>query len=585
MANFATPFKKQLIYMKQTNTRWLLTAILLLCSHGVWAQALPAADNKSMMLEISDCYGDKQTVPLAEGMTLFWPQNPDFDQRTHVVLTDKDGKPCLAFPFNYQDFAFLKFLNPPTAGESADMSRYREPDNYSNVRLRFDIDGHKYWLNDPGEIRFNSPLGTYELVLADNQRFTIPIASTEMIYLQDTIQGIGGYLKKMLASDALIYRASFFDTQYLNEDFYAMVPEGNVNFSLLVPGDAALENVPEVISFVSQKPRCIRLEYKDRSFFATATAYQYYPTTGEVSETQYRMERYDDNQIANRLTMMLRSHTIMHNRPEDMTKGLESGNEYYLALDGSPIRVIRTNGKPTAVQGAFQMWNQEAGRTTFTQANLGDSRRKGNGIIYIIDQYLNATPRTVYDVLSGKELGEGEVNPYSKFFELCQGAGSFFISNGGLTEGNDLNFAGNIPFTLYVPTNEAIEQELAAHPLATQADTLNFVKAHLQFGIEIADQLPFSRNHRTVLVKDGSLATPSLQVEGLGNGKMSVTDECGNMRNVIDSHKNIFVREVSCSMNNKITSPVGRTSLNNLNINSYATGVIHQIDGVLKYKP
>ena len=166
---------------------------------------------------------------------------------------------------------------------------------------------------------------------------------------------------------------------------------------------------------------------------------------------------------------------------------------------------------------------------------------------------------------------------------------------------------------IYVPTNEAIEQEIAAGRLFTWEDieadisactpeggevaendrlrisqkvetVLNFIRAHVQFGVEIADQLPFERTHNTALVLPKTLRTPTLTVKSTGKGQLSVTDELGHTRNVLDAHKNIFVRDMHCVRNYKDASPTGMTTMNGITLNEYATGVIHQIDGVLSYK-
>ncbi len=110
-------------------------------------------------------------------------------------------------------------------------------------------------------------------------------------------------------------------------------------------------------------------------------------------------------------------------------------------------------------------------------------------------------------------------------------------------------------------------------------ELLNFVKYHFHFGSEVADKLPFAaRNHNTPVVFRESLATPKLTVSSNGNGTLTVTDAMGNVRNVVDTHKNIFVREVWTSRS------VINVAMNNASVVANSPGVIHQIDGVLRYK-
>ena len=96
--------------------------------------------------------------------------------------------------------------------------------------------------------------------------------------------------------------------------------------------------------------------------------------------------------------------------------------------------------------------------------------------------------------------------------------------------------------------------------------------------MEIADKLPFDgREHATpVILSDGN-ATPWLRVSSAGNGTLSVTDATGQTLQVMDEGKNVFVRDVECSRN-----PIER--INDLYAVCSSPGVIHRINGVLRYK-
>ena len=630
--------------MKQKTTQWLLAAGLLVCSAAVWAQPVPVADSP-VLLEISDINGDKQTVPITDGMTLYWPQALLQDnaghQRAYAVLCDKNNVPQFQFPVSTSELSGIRFLNAPTATTPADISQWSVPvEDYARfydsrsqffpTGLRLDLNGQPYAIPHPGEFHFSSPTGTYELVTAEGQRLMIPMASTDMIHYQDTLQGMASYLNTMLSEQASIYQWCFFNgteanTNKLYEDFYAMIPSGSsTNLSLLVPTDEALAHVPYILSITSQHPALLKIEKSANGrgnppLNTGRILCRYDFLTGEVDD-MYRTDQFSESQLCTYLAQMLRSHTIMH-RDEDRERGLYSGNEFYVGLDGNPIRVIREDGQIVGFQSAYHLWNQQRGLTamsggstaSLTRANITQQRTKENGTIYCIDNTLEATPSSVYSILSGSELEEGQANPFEKFFELCEMCNTkeshIFTNNGGLYD-LGLDFIGNVPFTLYVPTNEAIEQEMGS--VISEIDNLytqlggdevpeetskelqsqiqekqalitDFVKAHIHFGMEIADQLPFQRSHNTVLVKKENLVTPWLDVRGLGNGKMTVTDECGNTRNILDAHKNIFVREAHCNLSGKAYSPQGKVSLNNILLEGYAHGVIHQIDGVLRY--
>ena len=195
--------------------------------------------------------------------------------------------------------------------------------------------------------------------------------------------------------------------------------------------------------------------------------------------------------------------------------------------------------------------------------------------------------------------------------------------------GLDYNFApliGNSSYTAYIPTNEAVQRAIAqglptwddiigeyrsrlkhdvdpetgewlkdpetgeyvfTDELETYGDSiriagkimtlLNVIKAHFHFGMAIADQEPFREEYKSLVIDPETLASPNLTVQGLGNGRMTVTDWKGNTFNVTDN-KNIFVRDYTCSK-----SPRG-VPMSGITINSQRSGVVHQIDGVLGFK-
>ena len=106
---------------------------------------------------------------------------------------------------------------------------------------------------------------------------------------------------------------------------------------------------------------------------------------------------------------------------------------------------------------------------------------------------------------------------------------------------------------------------------------LNVIKAHFHYGMAIADQEPFREEYKSLVIDSETLASPNLTVQGLGNGRMTITDWKGNTFNVTDN-KNVFVRDYTCSK-----SPRG-VQMNGITINSQRSGVVHQIDGVLGFK-
>ena len=98
----------------------------------------------------------------------------------------------------------------------------------------------------------------------------------------------------------------------------------------------------------------------------------------------------------------------------------------------------------------------------------------------------------------------------------------------------------------------------------------------------MADREPFERRY-TVPYIDRELGTaPKLTVRGLGEGELTVTDAEGTTCRVT-GQRNILARDIICS-----STPIGvpmSTSSMRITLDAATTVVIHQIDGVLNFKP
>lgn len=168
-----------------------------------------------------------------------------------------------------------------------------------------------------------------------------------------------------------------------------------------------------------------------------------------------------------------------------------------------------------------------------------------NGTVHVIDNLIKKPERTL-----GKALS---VNPaYSSFRTLCE--------NANLLAGDNLAIYGNYT-TVFVPTNSVLDQYIAEGNLPTDVEELrNFIKyfftEHDQFSTHAVDivtdthsvnteeSTEFNRVYRTIALN----GTPGhLEVRGLNN--------------------DFGIRVIEGENSNIICS----------------NGIIHQIDGVLKY--
>ncbi|MBR6048090.1 MAG: leucine-rich repeat domain-containing protein [Bacteroidaceae bacterium] len=425
------------------------------------------------------------------------------------------------------------------------------------------------------------------------------------------------------ATDLSIYRWALLDgadetkPSYMPQRFYEQLSALNgERCVLLMPSDEALKSYVDAASLDNTTNKMmVSLTWKDDDFPIRTENYRYDPVTGSVgSRITGALASLSQSATVDYLTMMLESHTILPTRPEDAGKGLNSGNRYFQALDGSVIKIQKNvNGDLIKVQGAFQMQNEKAGLGTFNQCVVEKTWHKGNFDLYEIAQPVIHSPHSVQWVLKGDETE----CPFSAFYNLtCADKES--LTACGFTNVEELlpyissledrlNYTSDAPFTLFVPTNGAIEQEIAKglptwESIRTHIDghttsdtngnvvwdseesrlsvakecltLINFIKAHVMKGVEIADQLPFTRTHASALVNSTGEAA-QLEVSSEGNERMTVSD--GEHVRTVLTNKNIFTVD---KVRNYPPGPVSSTSARVL---SYHPGVIHQIDGVLSY--
>lgn len=217
-------------------------------------------------------------------------------------------------------------------------------------------------------------------------------------------------------------------------------------------------------------------------------------------------------------------------------------NEYYLSKNGNAIKVLRDeNNMPLEIKGGFQLENERNGITDWQPGVLGCNVTERNdflknGQTYILDAPLVPTYRSVWSIMTNdykeykaefkpKEMTESdwENYPYRAFYELCmcdnegndddpnwvtgfdnlvEGCGLvsrkltdterfsakkkyriFFNANQKTSDksgGSDYNvqFFNNYHYTIFVPTNEAIKEEIDLRGLPTWASIEEDYNAH-----------------------------------------------------------------------------------------------------------
>ena len=369
---------------------------------------------------------------------------------------------------------------------------------------------------------------------------TCLLASNGAVYIMNDIYGPADYTsvtspayisRSNLVTKWAIYNGSVSgQTDHMGLNYYAYLKAMQSEFTFFLPSDSALQYYYDPTSFESTQKRMIALKYKEESFPIESKTYKYDPETGVIGDAINGTGGYLNNaEITNRLKDILESHTIVH----DGTNPINGEDEYFLAKNGSAIKVTRDeNNHIIKVQGGFQVQNEKDGiKTTISSPGLDACNVTKpfeglkNGQTYILDAPIIPTYRSVFSILTldGKQkFTEGifameeeealEKDPYVRFYELCETNADIVKACGLVNEkelsateqnsalkkynifvdakGLDFNvqFFNNYRYTLFAPTNKAVEKAIA-NGLPTWAEIQEDYENTLQRNVEIQDSL------------------------------------------------------------------------------------------------
>ena len=313
--------------------------------------------------------------------------------------------------------------------------------------------------------------------------------------------------------------AIYDDFMSLNYYVYLKAPQQDITFFL--PTDEAMAYYYDPISMKSRTPRVIKFTFVGGSFPVKLQIYNYYcqynkdkGELGTIGSYIPGTSLYTNQEVVDRLKMILYSHTVV----SDDTQDIHSRNEYYRTLGGDVVKVIRdASGNIVGAKGTFQIENERHGINTGTpgvaECNVTNSYESlSNGQTFTLNAPLVPTYRSLYSIMTNdanwhktEEDGFGGETPYSEFYELCTADGyeneiigcglvdanlnktqresalkkyKIFVADNGL----DYNFAhilGNTPYTAYIPTNEAVRRAIA-QGLPTWEDIREDFYSHLK---------------------------------------------------------------------------------------------------------
>ena len=393
-----------------------------------------------------------------------------------------------------------------------------------------------------------------------------------------------------------------------------------------------------------------------------ADAYRYSMSTGQVPESDAR-QTYPSTALNTSaatgslssgsgavkralLIDMLDQHIVVHDtEDEDNDLGVNSGRSYFVSRGGAPVYVsdkgdASNNGQGMVVDGGFQIQlkhdayegNEHDCTVTEGYDMTAETNGYGNGMTYLINRPMQPTTKSVYAAL-------GDYDEFSEFYNLCVGANfaedlliaagfqdstmdgtstteqalwsaeqkkyRFFTDDGVYPANNEylVRFFNNYRYTIYVPTNEAMQQAYA-NGLKTAAEItefiennpkdenglldadnqlkaqamitmlMNFLKYHFQDESLYVDNVTASaQNYQTSCIDNVNSVYLTLNVQQTPNA-ITLIDNAGESHSVIEPY-NVLARDACFN-----ATPA--TPATSISYSSYVA--IHQIGSVLNFE-
>ncbi len=239
-------------------------------------------------------------------------------------------------------------------------------------------------------------------------------------------------------------------------------------YSLFVPTNEALMDYIDPCSYGKEKLQLLSFRWNptlSENERVSAVVYNYDPLTGERDsvETIRSTEDYVNPRIKSCLKDILDTHIVMGNVWE--------GNcTYFRTKNGSGVHVTNpTDPKNMIVEGSYQV---NEGHPLKIQ-RYWDQRKEvtgGNGMTYSLSEPIMGTRKTVRDQLAAHP------KYFKAFLDLLEGSGLLeTVHNLGTGKESDNKACGGMNlsvfntyhYTVYVPSNEAIEALHTAGTLPT----------------------------------------------------------------------------------------------------------------------
>jgi len=377
----------------------------------------------------------------------------------------------------------------------------------------------------------------------------------------------------------------------------------NSRYSFFLPSNDALLEYIDPVSYGKPQRQLLRFHYdpNKKNNEVYASIHNIDPETGIAGDsigvyTNSGGKSLDGNPILNRLYNILDDHVVIGD--------VEDGHEYYRTKGGSTLRVsnVSQGANGMQVEGSFQV-NGENESVPVTY--IYDQTNGGNGKTYILDKGpVLGTRQTVFNLL-------GQHPEFSRFRELLEGSDLLETIHDGRFACSDtcISVFNNFHYTVYVPTNESIDQLIADKKLPTWDDVavLDTMYAeqkelYYQYTQKINEFLRYHIQDNALYIgADNTTGNDSSNEDGTSTtdfetafidkqsktfNKLAITtdksgsnivigDKAGNKRRVMTDKAglyNLMAREYTYNTSSKSSATI---------IHNSSSAVVHLIDGPL----
>ena len=385
-------------------------------------------------------------------------------------------------------------------------------------------------------------------------------------------------------------------------NFGAYLNSLNSRYSFFLPSNNALLEYIDPVSYGKPQQQILRFHYdpNKKGNEVYASIHNIDPETGLAGDSigvysNSGGKNLDANPILNRLYNILNDHVVIGD--------VEDGHEYYRTKGNSTIHVQNASqgAQGMIVEGSRQI-NGETPAIPISY--VYDQTNGGNGKTYILEQGpVLGTRQTVFNVL-------GQHPEFSRFRELLEGSDLLETIHDSRFACSDtcISVFNNYHYTVYVPTNESIDELIAAKKLATwddvaQLDTTDFKQKQMyeQYTQQINNFLRYHIQDNSIYIgADNTSGNATLDNDGTvtdyetayidknsktfnkltiitdkAGSAISIKDKAGNTRKVMTEKTglyNLMATEYSYESADKSRANI---------IHSSSSAAIHLIDGPL----